>query len=378
MSVFGTIMQQVPEVQQTVTVGLGARSYPIYIGSGVLQSLPYLIRDTLGAPRCLIITDTHLLPLYGQKLFASLQKAGLCKDDPLVLPAGEQAKTFSYLSFVLDHLFQKNVDRKTMLIALGGGVIGDLVGFAASVALRGIDFIQIPTTLLAQVDSSVGGKTAINSPRGKNLIGAFHQPRMVAIDADTLKTLPSREMKAGYAEVVKYGLLGNAEFFSWLEEKGHKLLAGKTEKQVHAITVSCQMKAEIVGRDEKEKGDRALLNLGHTFAHSFELAANFNNSLLHGEAVAIGLVKAYELSARLGHASAADVARVREHLKAAGLPISITGRGWTTEALLSNMYKDKKAEHGELTFVLPKGIGASFVERHVPADHVRAVLDAVG
>lgn len=377
MSVLGDMVQHAlhPDDGKPIQVNLGNRSYNIEIGGGNLQNLVYTLRDTFGSPRCIIITDSHLMPLYGQKLHALLNKAGMCKDDPLVLPAGEQAKTFSYLSFVLDHLFQKGVDRKTMLIALGGGVVGDLVGFAAAVALRGIDFIQIPTTLLAQVDSSVGGKTAINSPRGKNLIGAFHQPRYVLIDVDTLKSLPSRELKAGYAEIVKYGLLGNAEFFNWLEQKGHNLLHGKKEKQAHAVRTCIQMKADIVGRDEKESGERALLNLGHTFAHAFEIAANYNNSLLHGEAVAIGLVKAYELSERLGHCTASDTARVKEHLKMVGLPITHHGRGWQTEVLLGHMYKDKKAENGELTFILPKGIGHSFVEKHVPADHVRAVLD---
>jgi 3-dehydroquinate synthase len=360
---------------QTITVNLGDRSYPIHIGSGLLQQAHFYLRDAFGSPRCIIVTDSHLSSLYAQGLFTALNKAGMCQDDPLVLPAGEQAKTFSYLSFVLDHLFQRNIDRKTMLIALGGGVIGDLAGFAASVALRGIDFIQMPTTLLAQVDSSVGGKTAINSARGKNLIGSFHQPRMVLADVDTLKTLPTRELKAGYAEIVKTALLGDAAFFQWLEEKGHRMLQGKKEKQVEAVRRCCLMKADIVGKDEKEGGVRALLNLGHTFAHAFEMAANYDGSLLHGEAVSIGLVKAYQLSARLGHCSEASVKRVKAHLQTSGLPVSIEGRGWASEKLIASMYNDKKAEGGTLTFVLARAIGEAFVEKHVPADAVRAVLE---
>lgn len=365
-----------PGGQETVNVALGQRSYPIHIGSGLLNDAPFIIRDTFGSPRCIIITDSHLSKIYSEKFHAGMARAGLCKDDPLIIPAGEQAKTFSFLSFILDHLFQKNVDRKTMLIALGGGVIGDLVGFAAAVALRGIDFIQIPTTLLAQVDSSVGGKTAINSPRGKNLIGAFHQPRMVIADVDTLKTLPTRELKAGYAEIVKYGLMSNPEFFDWLEAKGHNLLQGKVEKQIRAVKTSCEMKAAIVAADEKEsKGQRALLNFGHTFGHAFELMANYDSSMLHGEAVAIGMAKAFELSTRLGICPERDTQRVKEHLTAVNLPISIKGRNWNSDTILSHMYRDKKAEGGHLNFVLTKGIGQAFVQEHVVASDVKAVLD---
>jgi 3-dehydroquinate synthase len=360
---------------QTVKVELAARSYPIHIGSGLIDKAHTYVRETLGAPRCMIVTDSNVGPLYAGKLFQNLQRAGMAKDDPLVLPAGEQTKNFSHLSHVLDWLFQRDIDRKTVLIALGGGVIGDLVGLAASLALRGIDFVQIPTTLLAQVDSSVGGKTAINSPRGKNLIGAFHQPRLVLADVDALKTLPQREQKAGYAEIVKYGLLGNLEFFNWLDDKGKNLLQDRAEMKIKAIATSIGMKAAIVAKDEKETGVRTLLNLGHTFAHAFEAASNFNGSVLHGEAVALGMVKAFQLSESLGHCQPADTRRVIAHIENAGLPISIKGRGWKTEQLMAIMYKDKKAEGGQLTFVLVRGIGEAFVEKHVEATHVRAVLD---
>lgn len=374
MSILGNLLPH--EAHQTINVSLGNRSYPIHIGSGLLNEAPMLIREAFGMRRCIIITDSHLSNVYGEKFHANMARIGLCKDDVLVIPAGEQAKTFSYLSFILDHLFQKNIDRKTMLVALGGGVMGDLVGFAASIAMRGIDFIQIPTTLLAQVDSSVGGKTAINSPRGKNLIGTFHQPKMVIADVDTLKTLPTRELRAGYAEIVKYGLISNPEFFDWLEQKGHKLLQGVKEKQIHAIKTSCEMKAAIVAEDEKEStGKRALLNFGHTFGHAFELMANYDNSLLHGEAVAIGMAKAFELSTRLGLCPEADTQRVKEHLKSVNLPISIQGRNWNTDKLLASMYRDKKAEDGQLNFVVTRGIGQAFVQQHVVASDVKAVLD---
>lgn len=377
MSLFSDIAHALhPDEMKTVQVNLAERSYPIHIGSNLISQAAFYVRNALGNDaRCLIITDSNVSPLYANRLHEGLARANLTKDAPLVLPAGEQTKNFSHLSFVLDHLFQKDIDRKTVLIALGGGVIGDLVGFAAAVALRGIDFIQVPTTLLAQVDSSVGGKTAINSPRGKNLIGAFHQPRLVLSDVDTLKTVPLRELKSGYAEIVKYGLLGNADFFIWLEQKGKALIGGNHAKQIHAVEVSCRMKAEIVAEDEKESGRRALLNLGHTFGHAFEQAANYDGSLLHGEGVALGMVKAFQLSERLGLSPASDTERVIRHFDDVGLPTSIRGRGWDADRLIGTMHKDKKAEGGALTFVLVKGIGQAFVEKQVEASHVRAVLD---
>lgn len=387
-----------PDATHVLPVSLGERSYNIHIGGGLLNDAPYLIRDTLGPKaRTIIVTDSHLTALYAEKLHQGLQRQNLTQDRPIVIPAGEQSKSFSYLSFLLDQLFQMHIDRKTVLIALGGGVVGDLVGFAASIALRGIDFIQMPTTLLAQVDSSVGGKTGINSPRGKNLIGSFYQPRMVLIDVDTLKTLPMREMRAGYAEIVKYGLIRDKKFYEWLEGRGHNLLNGKKEKQIHAVHVCCAMKAEIVAADEKEtspaavrdplnmnvdplfdtsrKVSRALLNLGHTFAHAFEAATNFSNGLLHGEAVALGCVKSFQLSERLGLCKEGVTARIRDHFKRVELPTSIKGRGFEAGKLIAHMYNDKKAEAGQLTFVLAKDIGEAFVERHVPAEQVRAVLE---
>jgi 3-dehydroquinate synthase len=356
----------------------GGRNYSIHIGAGLIDRAAEMIRDTLGERRCLIVTDTTVQRFYGQRLQEQLTQAGLVRDDLLVMPTGEQTKNFSYLSFVLDNLFMKNIDRKTVLVALGGGVIGDLTGFVAAIALRGLDFVQIPTTLLSQVDSAVGGKTGINSPRGKNLVGAFHQPRLVIIDVDTLKTLPTREVKAGYAEIVKYGLLGNASFFRWLETNGPQITAGKAAKQeiqVQAIRTSCSMKAWYVSQDEKDMGQRALLNLGHTFAHAFETLSNYDGSLLHGEAVAIGLVKAFQLSHRLGFCSEEDALRVQAHIKTMGLPTSIQGRGWPVEALISTMFNDKKVMDGELTFILAKGIGEAFIESKIPTEHVRAVLE---
>jgi 3-dehydroquinate synthase len=356
----------------------GDRGYPIHIGTGLIDRTAEMIRDKLGERRCLVVTDTTVQRFYGQRVQEQLTQAGLVRDDILVMPTGEQTKNFSYLSFVLDNLFMKNIDRKTVLVALGGGVIGDLTGFVAAIALRGLDFVQIPTTLLSQVDSAVGGKTGINSPRGKNLVGAFHQPRLVIIDVDTLKTLPTREIKAGYAEIVKYGLLGNASFFRWLETNGPHITAGKAAKQemqVQAIRTSCAMKAHYVAQDEKDTAQRALLNLGHTFAHAFETLSNYDGSLLHGEAVAIGLVKAFQLSHRLGFCPEEDVARVQAHIKAMGLPTSIQGRGWPLEALIATMFNDKKVMDGELTFILVKGIGQAFIESKIPTEHVRAVLE---
>jgi 3-dehydroquinate synthase len=363
---------------QTVKVDLGERSYPIHIGTGMLDRCGELIRDHLGNRRCLVVTDTTVQHFYGAKVHSILSNAGLTRDDLVVMPTGEQTKNFSYLSFVLDNLFMKNIDRNTVMVALGGGVIGDLTGFVAAIALRGLDFVQIPTTLLSQVDSAVGGKTGINSPRGKNLIGAFHQPRLVIIDVDTLKTLPAREVKAGYAEIVKYGLIGNASFFRWLEINGPHITAGKQarqEVQIQAIRTSCAMKAHYVTEDEHDFGKRALLNLGHTFAHAFETISNYDGSLLHGEAVSIGLVKAFQLSERLKHCPPGEAAKVEAHLKSMGLPTTLAGRGWPIEHLIATMFNDKKVIDGELTFVLVKKIGEAFVEKRVATEDVRAVLE---
>jgi len=296
-----------------------------------------------------------------------------------VLEPGEASKSFGGLERLTSELLNDGIDRGGLVIALGGGVIGDLTGFAAGILKRGIDFVQIPTTLLAQVDSSVGGKTAINTPEGKNLVGLFHQPRMVIADTGVLKSLPKRELLAGYAEVVKYGALGDGDFFAWLEKNGQAALSGDPAAIDHTVAHSCQMKADIVARDERETGDRALLNLGHTFGHALEAATGFSQRLLHGEGVAIGTALAFRLSAQLGLCSAADGERFEGHLKAVGLPATIadiSGARPTPDALIEHMAHDKKVKDGKLTFILLRGIGQAFVTRDVPLDAVRAVLAA--
>jgi 3-dehydroquinate synthase len=311
-------------------------------------------------------------------LIASLTQAGI-KTLPIVLAPGEGTKSFAGLERLTTELLRANVDRGGLIVALGGGVIGDLVGFAAGVLKRGVDFAQIPTTLLSQVDSSVGGKTAINVPEGKNLVGMFHQPRIVIADIATLKTLPRRELLAGYAEVVKYGALGDAEFFAWLEANGAKALAGDAAALTRIVAHSCRMKADIVARDERETGERALLNLGHTFGHALEAATGFSDRLLHGEGVAIGTVLALDLSAKLGLSPDTDAIRFAKHLKAAGLPAAIAdipGPRPDADTLIAAMAHDKKVKDGKLTFVLVKGLGHAFTSRDVPLDAVRSVLSA--
>jgi 3-dehydroquinate synthase len=296
-----------------------------------------------------------------------------------VVPAGEAAKSMVQLDGLLGRLLDLGIERSTAVVALGGGVIGDLAGFAAAVALRGVDYVQVPTTLLAQVDSAIGGKTGINVRHGKNLIGAFHQPRLVLADTAALATLPPRELRAGYAEVVKYGLIDRPELFAWLEAHGAEVLAGEEAAQRHAILESCRAKAAVVASDEREAGARALLNLGHTFGHALESACGYGDELLHGEAVAIGLVLAFELSVRLGLCPAADAARVRAHLAAVGLPTSprmIRSRGFPPSALLAAMSHDKKARGGSPRFVLVRGIGQAFAGAEVEPAAVEAVLGA--
>jgi len=371
----------------TVPVSLGGRSYDIVIGSRLLTAagtaltqLPELsppaVRQT--SDRVAVITDTTVASLYLDTLETALEAAGLTIAATLVLPPGEETKSYDQLEAVLEGLLAGGVDRRTLIIALGGGVIGDLAGFAAAILLRGVPFIQIPTTLLAQVDSSVGGKTGINSRSGKNLVGAFHQPRLVLADLDVLDSLSPREMRAGYAEIVKYGLINDPDFFAWLEQTGARLLEGDRAARQHAVAVSCRAKAAIVARDEREQGDRALLNLGHTFGHAFEAVAGYSGTLLHGEAVAIGMVHAFELSERLRLCPPGRSERVQAHLKEVGLPVrlaDISGPSWTVDSLLTAMRKDKKTQVGSLTFVLARDIGAAFVARDVPEDAVRALLD---
>ncbi|MBS0275587.1 MAG: 3-dehydroquinate synthase [Proteobacteria bacterium] len=364
-------------MSETIRVGLGDRSYDIHVGEGLLAQAGALLAPfARGAVP--VVTDSHVAKLHLDPLIASLTRAGI-KTVPIVLSPGEGTKSFAGLERLTTELLRANVDRGGLIVALGGGVIGDLAGFAAGVLKRGVDFAQIPTTLLSQVDSSVGGKTAINVPEGKNLIGMFHQPRVVIADIATLKTLPKRELLAGYAEVAKYGALGDAKFFDWLAVNGAKALAGDAAALAHIVAHSCQMKADIVARDERETGERALLNLGHTFGHALEATTGFSDRLLHGEGVAIGTVLAMQLSVKLGLSPAADAARFAKHLKDAGLPASIAdipGPRPGAEALIAAMAHDKKVKDGKLTFVLVKGLGHAFTSRDVPLDAVRAVLSS--
>jgi len=364
-------------MNETIRVGLGERSYDILVGEGLLGGAGGLLtpfaRGTVP-----VVADSHVAKLHLDPLVASLTKAGI-RTIPIVLPPGEGTKSFAGLEKLVTELLRANVDRGGLIVALGGGVIGDLVGFAAGVLKRGVDFAQIPTTLLSQVDSSVGGKTAINVPEGKNLVGMFHQPRIVIADIATLKTLPKRELLAGYAEVVKYGALGDAKFFDWLEANGTRALAGDTVALTRIVAHSCQMKADIVARDERETGERALLNLGHTFGHALEAATGYSDRLLHGEGVAIGTVLALQLSAKLGLSPASDAERFAKHLSAVGLPATIAdipGPRPDADTLIAAMAHDKKVKDGKLTFVLAKGLGHAFTARDVPMDAVREILSS--
>jgi 3-dehydroquinate synthase len=362
---------------ETVHVALAGRSYDIHIGEGMLSRAGDLLKPFVRG-LVPIVTDEHVAKLHLPKLSTSLKSSDI-KSRSIVLPPGEGTKSFAGLEKLTTELLASGIDRGGLIIALGGGVIGDLVGFAAGILKRGVDFAQIPTTLLSQVDSSVGGKTAINVSEGKNLVGMFHQPRIVIADIYALSSLPKRELLAGYAEVVKYGALGDADFFAWLEANGAKALAGDAEARTYIVAHSCKMKAEIVARDERETGDRALLNLGHTFGHALEAATGFSNRLLHGEGVAIGTVLALQLSAKLGLSPAVDAVRYAQHLKSVGLPASITdisGPRPDPDALISHMMHDKKVQDGKLTFVLVKGIGHAFTSRDVPMEAVRSVLAA--
>lgn len=350
-----------------VTVDLGDRAYDILVGADLIATAGAHIAPLLKRGRVVIVTDENVAAHH----LASLEKgldAENIKSTAFVLPPGEQTKNFGQLQSLLSDLLNAEVERGDLVIALGGGVIGDLTGFAASVLRRGVDFAQIPTTLLAQVDSSVGGKTGINVPQGKNLIGAFHQPRLVLADISALQTLPPRELRAGYAEVVKYGLIDDAPFFNWLEANVDTLMAGDSEALTHAIVKSCQSKARIVAQDEREGGVRALLNLGHTFGHALEAATGFSDRLIHGEGVAIGMVMAFNLSAKLGLCSGQDANRAARHLETAGLPTKLSdipGDLPGPQQLIDLMGQDKKVVDGTLTFILAKGIGGAFITRDV-------------
>ncbi len=366
---------------RTVRVDLAGRSYDIAIGPGLIDRAGELTAKLLAQPRVIIVSDDIVAERYGARLYSSFTKAGI-EASILFVPAGERSKEFDIFGQLMNGLLDQRPDRQTTLVALGGGVVGDLVGFAASVLMRGVDFIQVPTTLLAQVDSSVGGKTAINTRHGKNLVGTFYQPRLVLADTDVLDTLPRRELLAGYAEVVKYGLIGDPAFFDWCEKNAADLLAGDAARRTYAIEQSCRAKARIVAADERETTDlRALLNLGHTFGHALEAETGFGPDLLHGEAVGTGMALAFDLSARLGLCPAGDAERVRAHLGAVGLPVrlrSIGGgnrRQWNTAKLIEHMRGDKKAQAGHLTFVLSRGIGKAFVTRDVDEGALRSLLD---
>jgi len=362
---------------ESLRVELGARGYDILVGPGLLARAGELMRPVLRHERVFVVTDETVAGLHLAGLQRSLDAAGIAHE-AFVLPPGEGTKDFAHLERLVDHLLARRVERRDALVALGGGVIGDLAGFAAAVTLRGIDFIQIPTTLLAQVDSSVGGKTGINSAHGKNLVGAFHQPRLVLADTEVLDTLPRRELLAGYAEVVKYGCINDPAFFAWLETHGLDAIEGDPAKRRHAVLTSCRRKAEIVAADERESsGARALLNLGHTFGHALEAECGYSGTLLHGEAVAIGMVMAADLSAELGLCPDEDATRIRNHLAAVGLPTGLdhfVGRVWSPARLLEHMSRDKKVQDGRVTFVLLQGIGGAFLCRNVDPAAVEALL----
>ena len=364
-----------PGMGETVHVDLGARSYDVRIGTGLIERAGAEIAPLLKRPRVAVLTDETVGALHLDALRAGLGDVAMTA---LALPAGEATKGWDQFSRAVDWLLAEKVERRDVVIAFGGGVIGDLAGFAAAVLRRGVRFVQIPTSLLAQVDSSVGGKTGINSTHGKNLIGAFHQPSLVLADISVLGTLAPRDFLSGYGEVVKYGLLGDAGFFDWLEANGPALAAGDAGLRRHAVRRSVEMKARIVERDETEEGDRALLNLGHTFCHALEKATGYSDRLLHGEGVAIGCALAFELSQRLGLCAQEAPSRVRAHLRAMGMKVDladIPGDLPDAQGLLALMGQDKKVVDGRLRFILARGIGAAFVAGDVPGEAVLGVLE---
>ena len=366
----------------TVRVKLAARSYDIVIGAGLLAEAGRRASEVMAGRRALIVTDRAVAERYLPALEQSLYRAGIASDR-FVLAAGEHAKSFAGLESLLDDMLAARPERDVTVIALGGGVIGDLAGLAASILLRGVAVVQVPTTLLAQVDSSVGGKTGINTRHGKNLVGSFHQPRLVLADTAVLDSLPRRELCAGYAEVVKYALIDDAPLFDWLAANGAAVLGEGAPDRVaaaraHAIAVCCRAKAAVVAADEHEGERRALLNLGHTFAHALEVESGYGGLLLHGEAVAIGMVMAFDLSHRLGFCPREDLARVRAHLAAAGLPVApprIEGRAWQAGDLIAHMKHDKKVRGGRAVLVLARGIGRAFLYRDATDEQILPVLE---
>jgi 3-dehydroquinate synthase len=365
----------------TVDVALGERAYDIVIGRGLLPSLGRRVAALRPGARTAIVTDRNVASHWLAKTEASLAEAGIASSH-IIVEEGEGSKSYAGLAQVSEALIAAKIERNDLVVALGGGVVGDLAGFAAAILRRGVDFVQVPTSLLAQVDSSVGGKTGINSPQGKNLLGAFHQPVLVVADTAVLDTLTPRQFRAGYAEVAKYGVLGDEAFFSWLEANHSDVFAGGAARE-HAIATACRAKAAIVSRDERETGERALLNLGHTFGHALEAATGFSERLFHGEGVAVGMVLAAELSARLGMIGEADAARVRRHLAEVGLPTHLQDiAGFAQEgladadALMALMAQDKKVKRGRLTFILLGAVGRAVIAPDVDPSLVRDFLQA--
>jgi 3-dehydroquinate synthase len=359
----------------TVNVPLGERAYDIVIGRGLLSSLGKRLAALRPNVRAAIVTDSAVAKLYLDLAEAALREAGIASVR-IIVPEGEKSKSFQVFERVCESMIAERIERGDVVVALGGGVVGDLAGFAAAVVRRGLEVAQVPTTLLAQVDSSVGGKTGINSQHGKNLIGAFHQPILVLADTALLDTLPPREFRAGYAEVVKYGLIGDAAFFSWLEANSREVFAGGAARE-HAIAVSCRAKADTVARDERESGERALLNLGHTFGHALEAATGFSDRLLHGEGVALGMALAFAFSAERGFLPAAEAERVARHLAGVGLPTrlsDIAGELPGPDRLLELMAQDKKVKRGKLALILARGIGAAFIDPDVDQAEIRSFL----
>jgi 3-dehydroquinate synthase len=366
-------------IDARLEVRLGERPYDILIGRELLRAAGEAIRDRLGRRRVVVVADANLKrTAHPERLLASLESAGLATAE-LEVPPGEASKSWGELERLVGRLLDLGLERGTVVAALGGGVIGDLAGFAAATALRGLDLVQVPTTLLAQVDSSVGGKTGINTPQGKNLVGAFHQPRLVLVDTSTLDDLPRRELRAGYAELVKHAFIKDPALFEWLELHGESLLAGDPAVQAEAIARSLAIKARVVERDPCETtGERALLNFGHTFAHAFETLAGYDGRLLHGEAVSLGMVKAFRLSQALGMCPGQDVGRALAHLTRLGLPVRPSGLvagGFDTEAALRAMRADKKVQAAEIRFVCLQGLGNAVSGVRAPDDLVREVLD---
>ena len=361
---------------ERLRVALAERAYDIVVGSQLIAVAGREMLPLMRRRQAVVVTDENVAGHWLAALRDSLVAAGIA-EHTIVLPPGEETKDFDHFSRLAEQILACGIERGSMLVALGGGVVGDLTGFAAATLLRGIDFVQIPTTLLAQVDSSVGGKTGINTSTGKNLIGAFYQPRLVLADTDTLATLPRRELLAGYAETVKYGLIRDAEFFAWCERQGNALCALEPDPIRHAVVTSCRMKAAVVAADEREEGERALLNFGHTFGHALETETGFSSRLLHGEAVALGMVLAFDFAAGLGLVAIAEGERVRRHFAATGLPTGLADVGLAgilAERLLAHMGRDKKVRDGKIALILPRRIGEAFIMKDAPVDKLRDFL----